>query len=103
MGGRVARYDEIGRTYTATRREDPRIAAAIHDALGDTRTVVNVGAGAGAYEPADRDVVAVEPSDTMIEQRPPGAGPAAAWHARHGDDLLGRQELYVGYRLVVAG
>jgi hypothetical protein len=57
----------------------------------------------GAYEPTNRDVVAVEPSDTMIEQRPPGAGPAAAWHARHGDDLLGRQELYVGYRLVVAG
>ncbi len=99
MGGRVARYDEIGRTYTATRREDPRIAAAIRDALGDTRTVVNVG----AYEPTNRDVVAVEPSDTMIEQRPPGAGPAAAWHARHGDDHLGRQELYVGYRLVVAG
>lgn len=76
MGGRVAGYDEIGRTYTATRREDPRIAAAIHDALGDARTVVNVGAGAGAYEPTDREVVAVEPSRTMIEQRPPGAAPA---------------------------
>ena len=76
MGGRVARYDELGRTYTATRREDPRIAAAIHAALGDARTVVNVGAGAGAYEPRDRDVVAVEPSATMLAQRPPAAAPA---------------------------
>ena len=49
-------YDRIGRTYTGTRRPDPRIAAAIWDALGDARTVLNVGAGAGAYEPPDRDV-----------------------------------------------
>jgi hypothetical protein len=68
-------YDDIGRTYTATRREDPRIAARIHAALGDARTVVNVGAGAGAYEPRDRDVTAVEPSATMRAQRPPGAAP----------------------------
>ena len=75
MGGRVAAYDRLGRTYTATRRADPRIAAAIEDALGDARTVVNVGAGAGSYEPRDREVVAVEPSATMIAQRPPGAAP----------------------------
>ena len=68
-------YDSIGRTYTSTRRPDPRIAMAIHAALGDARTVVNVGAGAGAYEPADREVTAVEPSATMIAQRPPGAAP----------------------------
>jgi SAM-dependent methyltransferase len=55
------------------RREDPRIAAAIGEALGDARTVVNVGAGAGSYEPHDREVVAVEPSETMIAQRPPGS------------------------------
>ena len=66
-------YDRIGRTYTGTRRPDPRIAAAIWDALGDARTVLNVGAGAGAYEPTDREVVALEPSEVMIAQRPPGA------------------------------
>jgi SAM-dependent methyltransferase len=72
----AARYDAIGRTYTATRGTDPRIAARIWDALGDARTVVNVGAGTGSYEPTDRDVTAVEPSAVMIAQRPPGAAPA---------------------------
>lgn len=57
------------------RREDPRIAARIRAALGDARTVLNVGAGAGAYEPADLDVTAVEPSEVMRAQRPPGAAP----------------------------
>ena len=69
-------YDEIGEGYTSTRGEDPRIAAAVHRALGDALTVVNVGAGAGAYEPRDREVTAVEPSAVMIAQRPPGAAPA---------------------------
>jgi SAM-dependent methyltransferase len=69
----VARYDRIGVSYTATRRADPRIEAAIWDALGDARSVANVGAGAGSYEPLDRDVVAIEPSATMIEKRPAGA------------------------------
>jgi len=68
-------YDEIGRTYTATRREDPRIAAAIWAALGDAKSVLNVGAGAGAYEPKDREVLALEPSEVMIAQRPKGAAP----------------------------
>ena len=66
-------YDRIGRTYTSTRHADPRIAAAIWAALGDARTVLNVGAGAGSYEPADRQVVALEPSPVMIAQRPAGA------------------------------
>jgi SAM-dependent methyltransferase len=66
-------YDSIGKGYTAVRREDPRIAARIRAALGDARTVLNVGAGTGAYEPADLDVVAVEPSEVMIAQRPQGA------------------------------
>jgi SAM-dependent methyltransferase len=61
--------------YTAHRRSDPRLAAAIWAGLGDARTVLNVGAGAGAYEPPDRDVVAVEPSLTMIAQRPSGSAP----------------------------
>jgi SAM-dependent methyltransferase len=57
------------------RREDPHIAARIRAALGDARTVVNVGAGTGSYEPSDLEVVAVEPSETMIAQRPEGAAP----------------------------
>jgi SAM-dependent methyltransferase len=69
------KYDQIGRTYARTRATDPRIAAAIWEALGDARTVVNVGAGTGNYEPPDRDVTAVEPSAVMIAQRPPGAAP----------------------------
>jgi SAM-dependent methyltransferase len=68
-------YDRIGRGYTTTRRPDPRIAAAIGAALGNARTLVNVGAGAGAYEPRDRRVVAVEPSTAMVRQRPAGAAP----------------------------
>ena len=69
-------YDRIGQGYTAVRREDPRIAAAIHAALGDARTVVNGGAGAGSYEPRDRDVIAVEPSPVMLAQRGVDAAPA---------------------------
>jgi SAM-dependent methyltransferase len=65
----MARYDTIGRSYSQTRRTDPRIAAHIDAALGDVRSVVNVGAGTGNYEGARFDVVAVEPSRTMIEQR----------------------------------
>lgn len=62
-------YERAGRGYADRRQPDPRIAAAIVRALGDARTVVNVGAGAGSYEPADRDVVAVEPSSVMLGQR----------------------------------
>jgi SAM-dependent methyltransferase len=72
----VTRYDAIGTSYATTRREDPRIAALIHTALGDARTVVNVGAGTGSYEPRDREVIAVEPSEVMIAQRDPASPPA---------------------------
>ena len=68
-------YDTIGVGYRALRRPDPRIAAAIVNALGPAASVVNVGAGAGSYEPTDRRVVAVEPSREMIRQRPAGAAP----------------------------
>jgi hypothetical protein len=74
-GPMAASYDTIGRTYNETRGEDPRIAAVLHAALGDARTVVNVGAGTGAYEPRDRWVLAIEPSETMIAQRPQSAAP----------------------------
>lgn len=69
-------YDDIGRGYRTTRRPDPLIARAIRAALGEPRSVVNVGAGAGSYEPTDLQVLAVEPSDQMLRQRPPGAAPA---------------------------
>ena len=65
----------------AQRRPDPRIGAQIRTALGDARRVVNVGAGAGSYEPDDRDVVAVEPSAVMQAQRPPGAAPCVTARA----------------------
>ena len=66
-------YDTIGRGYAEVRRPDPRIAKMIRDAVGDARTVVNVGAGTGSYEPGDLEVVAVEPSAAMIAQRPHGS------------------------------
>ena len=69
-------YDTIGSAYSRYRKPDPRIQAMIDAALGDARSVVNVGAGTGSYEPRDRRVVAVEPSATMIAQRPQGAAEA---------------------------
>lgn len=77
-----ATYDTLGEGYAARRRVDPRIAAAIASALGPARSVINVGAGAGSYEPADRAVLAVEPSDLMIRQRPPGAAPCVRGSAQ---------------------
>ncbi len=68
-------YDTIGATYTVTRRTEPRIAARIWAALGDARTILNVGAGTGSYEPSDRYVLAVEPSAVMRSQRLPDAAP----------------------------
>lgn len=68
-------FDTIGATYAATRPTDPRSAARIWAALGDARTVVNVGAGPGSYEPPDREVTAVEPSAVMRAQRSPDAAP----------------------------
>ena len=72
----MARYDTIGHGYSLTRREDPRFRARIHAALGNARTVVNVGAGTGAYEPTDRYVIAIEPSEVMAKQRSPDLAPS---------------------------
>jgi Methyltransferase domain len=71
-------YDTLGATYSVTRRTEPRIAAQVWAALGDARTVLNVGAGTGSYEPHDREVTAVEPSAVMRAQRPAGAAPCVA-------------------------
>jgi SAM-dependent methyltransferase len=68
-------YDRIGHGYAQARRPDPRILAAIEAGLGDAASVLNVGAGAGGYEPADREVTAVEPSAEMIAQRAADAAP----------------------------
>jgi DNA-binding transcriptional MerR regulator len=76
-------YDVIGGAYPATRRTEPRIAAQVWDALGDARTVLNVGAGTGSYEPPDRDVIAVEPSAVMRALRPEGSAPCVAAVAEH--------------------
>jgi hypothetical protein len=69
-------YDAAPPAYARVRRPDPHLAAVIGAALGDARTVLNVGAGAGSYEPPGREVTAVEPSASMRAQRP--AGLAAA-------------------------
>ena len=69
----MADYDAIGEGYARVRNPDPRIADQIRRALGDARSVVNVGAGTGSYEPSDMEVVAVEPSARMIAQRPAGS------------------------------
>lgn len=68
-------YDTIGRNYAALRRPDARIAQAIEAALGEARSVANIGAGTGSYEPRDCHVIAVEPSEVMIGQRPANAAP----------------------------
>lgn len=88
-GSGPARYDRIGAGYATRRTADPRIAAAIHRALGPARTVLNVGAGSGSYEPADRQVTAVEPSAEMIAQRLATAAPVVQARAEalpFGDD-----------------
>jgi SAM-dependent methyltransferase len=71
-----AAYDSLGRNYTDYRQADPRIEERIWAALGDARSVVNVGAGTGSYEPLDREMIAVEPSALMIAKRPPDAARA---------------------------
>jgi hypothetical protein len=70
-----ADYGAIGFDYARYRRPEPAFVAAIHDALGDAKTLVNIGAGAGSYEPTALDVTAVEPSAAMRAQRPVGSAP----------------------------
>lgn len=66
----IMEYDHIGGGYSSKRLPDPRLEAAIHNALGEATTILNVGAGAGSYEPVDRSVVALEPSRVMLVQHP---------------------------------
>jgi len=76
MNTRDQVYESIGARYAAPRRPDPRIHQVIVDPLGDARTVINIGAGGGNYEPTDRILTAVEPSLEMIIQKTTGAGTA---------------------------
>jgi hypothetical protein len=69
-------YERHGHGYADQRRTDPVIAGRVHAALGAARTVLNVGAGTGSYEPDDRYVLAVEPSPAMRSQRPAHRVPA---------------------------
>lgn len=69
-------YNAHGQGYGHQRRTDPRLEAWVHAALGEARTIVNVGAGAGSYEPLDRHVLAIEPAAAMRAQRPPHLAPA---------------------------
>ncbi len=79
-------YGAVGGAYSSHRRTDPRIAALVWEALGDAETVINVGAGAGSYEPEDRYVVAVEPSAAMRAQRSTPAVDASAERLPFDDD-----------------
>lgn len=83
MSTHPQRYDSLGRGYARFRQPDPRIAAAIEDAIGEARTVLDVGSGTGSYEPRHGRVVAVEPSRTMIDQRHPDAAPVVQGVAEH--------------------
>jgi SAM-dependent methyltransferase len=92
----ITLYDNIGRTYAGRRQSDPRIAMAIERSIGACATILNVGAGAGSYEPQSRMVIAVEPSRTMIAQRPLGAAPAVQAYAEALPFLSGSFDAVLG-------
>jgi hypothetical protein len=74
-------YDRLGHSYATARRADRRIGRLIEAAIGDARSIVNVGAGTGSYEPSDRYVLAVEPAATMRARRPASAAPCVIGEA----------------------
>ncbi len=73
----------MGRGYSDFRATDPDIAAAIATALGGADSVLNVGAGTGSYEACAPKCVAIEPSTTMIDQRPVTSAPVVQGAAEH--------------------
>jgi hypothetical protein len=94
-------YADLATDYSSVRRADPRIGAQLVAALGDARTVLNVGAGTGSYEPTDRHVVAVEPSAGMRARRYPALPPAIDWDDRFGH-LRTRPEFEGSIRILTA-
>jgi SAM-dependent methyltransferase len=76
-------YDTIGVNYSDLRKPDVRIETVISNALGSAKTVLNVGAGTGSYEPVDGTVTAIEPSAEMIRQRTALAAPVIQGYAEN--------------------
>lgn len=72
-GGQI--YETIGVDYSGGRRPDPRWQEVIDSVIGNAQRVINIGAGTGSYEPSGRAVIAVEPSELMVRQRPKMAAP----------------------------
>ena len=68
-------YDKIGKSYSVGRRTDPKLAKQMHQFLSGSHSILNIGAGTGSYEPANMEVIALEPSEVMISQRPKGSAP----------------------------
>ena len=100
-------YDKYGQSYSGQRQTDPRIETYIYQALGQSATVLNVGAGAGSYEPKDRYVVAIEPSVVMRSQRiannkvPAVNARADAWDRKFGH-FRDQENFTCALRLVIA-
>ncbi len=80
-------YNKEGQFYSGVRRPDPRISAIIEAALGASKTVLNIGAGTGSYEPLDRYVVAIEPSEIMRKQRPRHLVPAGQQSTKRAESI----------------
>lgn len=83
-------YNLIGSNYSYFRKPDNRIAKAIEKEIGNVSFAVNIGAGTGLYEPGFLDLIAVEPSQVMINQRSAGAAPVIKSSAEElpFDDLI---------------
>ena len=90
-GGHI--YETIGVGYSVGRRPDPRWQAAINAVIGDAQRVINIGAGTGSYEPTERAVIAVEPSELMVNQRPKTAAPVVMATAENVPILSGWADL----------
>jgi hypothetical protein len=74
-------HEQLACEHPALHPADPRIARQIHEALGDARSVANVGAGAAEYEPVDRWVLAIEPTEHRITRRTRGLTTPIRGHA----------------------
>ena len=68
-------YDQIGKGYAVQRIPEQRWIDLINAQISGASALLNVGAGTGSYEPSVLNVIALEPSPTMILQRPTTAAP----------------------------